>query len=108
MIEINGNTITMTKGNTLCVQLTLTNKGTGDPYVYQSGDEIEFEMREQPFDENDPVMVKSIDPEILQFKLNPEDTADLPCHVYEYRMTLNYGNGDRDTFITGALLSLEP
>ena len=108
MIEINGNTITMTKGNTLCVQLTLLNKQTGDPYVYQSGDEIEFEMRKQPFDENDPVLVKSIDPEILQLKLNPSDTEELPCHEYEYRMTLTYGNGDKDSFITGARLSLEP
>ena len=108
MIEINDSTITMTKGDTLCAQLTLKMKQSGEPYTPVEGDEIEFEMRRLPFDKGDPALEKSIDTETMMFELEPSDTAELDSGEYSYKMRMVYADGTVDTFIDGARLTLTP
>lgn len=108
MIEINDATITMTKGDTLCAQLTLKMKQSGETYTPVEGDEIEFEMRRLPFDKGDPALEKSIDTSTLLFELDPEDTAELDCGEYVYKMRMTYADGFVDTFIDDERLILTP
>lgn len=108
MIEITDGTIKMTRGDTLAAQLILKMKQSGEAYTPVEGDEIDFEMRRLPFDKGEPVLEKSIDTSTLMFELEPEDTADLDCGEYAYKMRMTYADGSVDTFIDDARLKLTP
>lgn len=104
-IKISGTTIKMTRGDTLRVQIGLTDQN-GNDYEPHEGDKIRFAMKET-YSDPEPLLVKDIPTESLELVLNPEDTKNLPQpSSYVYDIELTYGNGDVDTFIDKAKLIL--
>lgn len=106
MIEITDNNITMTRGDTLVAQLTLVQNN--EAYTPVEGDVITFEAHRLPYDDGEAALEKTIDNSTLLFELEPDDTADLDCGEYSYKMKMTFANGDVDTFISGASLTLAP
>ena len=112
MISVNGTTITMTRGDTLRVQVEITQ---GDnPYVIQSGDAVKFAMRPAGLNSKGteykyPVCLeKSIDTSTLILQIDPEETSDLPFGEYAYDIQLTQADGTVDTFIATAVLVIAP
>ena len=104
MQRINGTNITFTKGDTLKATVTMT-KPDGSVYTPQAGDVIRFAMKKE-YTDSSPSVVKIIPNDTLLLKLDPEDTKGLPARKYVYDIQLTYANGDVDTFIDRASLTL--
>lgn len=105
MVKISGTTITMTRGDTLRVTLTLKDE-EGNVYTPEEGDCIRFAMKKTYTDE-EPLITKIIPNDTLELVLNPSDTKNLPQpSSYVYDMELTYADGDVDTFIDKAKLKL--
>ena len=101
MFEINGYTITLTRGDSAPIQLIPTVLATGQPYVFQEGDAVKFRIRQLPdcgavlewdgyIDTSDNSCVVTI---------HPEDTYDLEMTEYRYEAELIDANGGHYTFI---------
>lgn len=105
MIKISGTTIKMTRGDTLRLNLSLTDED-GNVYTPLEGDHIRFAMK-TGYNEATPILVKDIPNDTLQLVLNPEDTKDLPqpC-TFVYDLEITYANGDVETFVDKAKLQL--
>ena len=105
MIKINGTTITMTRGDTLRLVLTLKDED-GNTYTPLPGDQIRFAMK-HVYDDANPLILKDIPNDSLELVINPEDTKNLPQpSTYVYDMQITYENGDVETFIDKAKLKL--
>ena len=106
MVKIDGTTITMTRGDTLAVQLTLTHNN--EPYTPVEGDAISFAMKRFVFDTGEPVLTKTIPTDTLMFELAPADTKTLDFGEYAYDMQMTFADGTVDTFIAAARFILDP
>lgn len=106
MVQINGTSITMTRGDTLCVQVNLTQNG--EPYTPVEGDAITFAMKRSAYDSGEPLLVKSVPTDTLMLELLPTDTATLAFGEYAYEMQMEFDDGTVDTFIANARLVLAP
>lgn len=106
MVNITNNTITMTRGDSLSLELSLLNGE--NVYTPQEGDVITFEVLGFPYDGEDPVLTKTIPNDTLLLELAPEDTASLGLGAYSYKMKITYADGYVDTFIDNAYLLLNP
>lgn len=98
---ISGDDITLTRGDTLFLQLSLTKDG--EPYVPQQGSVIRFAMKERYKDPDDKVvLVKNIPIDTLLLEFEPEDTKSLIMKkTYVYDMELTDEDGHVDTFKSG-------
>lgn len=104
-IRISGTTIRMTRGDTLRIQIGLTDRD-GSAYEPQEGDSIRFAMKKN-YSDLEPTIVRQIPTDTLELVLYPADTKDLPQpSSYVYDIELTYANGDVDTFIDKAKLEL--
>ena len=110
MVKIDGTTITMVRGDTAIIYITIrTPKGT--TYKIQQGDEVRFAAK-KTYADKDPVILKNIDTETLTLQLDPEDTKSLNMgstngkYVYDIQLT-QATSGAVDTFIRGQLILLE-
>lgn len=109
MITINDDGyIIMTRGDTLCAELSLAQIDGGEEYVPGSGDVITFEMKRFPYDSGEPDLSKTVDNESLILRLSPDDTESLPYGEYAYKCIITYEDGNVDTFIDGVTLNLVP
>lgn len=105
MVEINGTTIKMTRGDTLLVQIEMEDS-EGNAYTPQEGDEIRFAMKQKYTDEQ-TLIHKTIPTDTLTLKLDPEDTKSLTAPAsYVYDIQLTTAEGIVDTFIAKAKLTL--
>lgn len=105
MIEISGTTIKMTRGDTLRTFITLTDS-EGEEYIPSPDDHIRFAMK-RTYKDPEPLILKEIPYNTLELVLNPEDTKSLDApSTYVYDIEITFGNGDVDTFINKAKLSL--
>lgn len=99
-------TITLTRGDTLKAQISITDKD-GNPYEIQPGDSVRFAMKRSYDDPDSEVLIeKDIPTNTLILKLDPEDTKTLPFGNYVYDIQLTNIAGEVDTFITKATLVL--
>lgn len=112
MYKVNGTTITMTRGDTVIIQIDLK-RGT-ETYVPQEGDVIRFAVKRSnmnstktAFVDTTPVISKIIPHELI-LTLEPNETKDLPFRDYVYDIEMTYANGDVDTFIAEARLIIAP
>ena len=97
--SISGNDITLTRGDSLFLQLALSKNG--EPYTPAQGSVIRFAMKLKYTDE-DPVLVKLVPIDTLLLEIEPEDTSDLIMKkTYVYDIQLTDENGYVDTFISG-------
>ena len=102
--SISENNISLTRGDTLVVDITISKLTRGDngtvvekDYVPQEGDTIRFALKKDLADQT-PLFLKTIDPETLQLRLEAEETK-LPVGRYIYDIELTTGIGEVDTFI---------
>ena len=100
MVRVNGTTITMTRGDTLTVQIGII-KADGTPYEPSEGDVVRFALKKDYSDKN-PIILKTIDNEDLTLTLLPSDTKQLAFGDYVYDIELTQEDGTVDTFIAKA------
>ena len=101
MFEINGYTITLTRGDSASIQLIPTVLATGAAYVFQSGDAVKFRIRQLPecgaVVELDGYI--NLENNTCVVTVHPEDTWDLMMTEYRYEAELQASDGGRYTFI---------
>ena len=100
MVRVNNTTITMTRGDTLTVQIGI-NKSDGTPYEPSEGDVVRFALKKDYSDKN-PIILKTIDNEDLTLTLLPSDTKQLAFGDYVYDIELTQEDGTVDTFVAKA------
>lgn len=105
MYTINGNTITLTRGDSFYATVSLVLKSTGASYTPQEGDVIKFGMKKDPKD-LECVLEKTIPHDTLLLYIEPNDTENLALGNYYYDLEITFANGDVDTFINNATFVL--
>lgn len=113
-VKIEGNKITMTRGDTLIAEVFITDSH-GDPYYPESGDSIRFALKRpimtsgnKEYKDREPLIVKTIPINTMILQIDPVDTKPLDFGKYVYDIELTYANGNVDTFITTAPFELSP
>lgn len=106
MVKIDGTTITITKGDTLRVEISVYD-ADGDPYIPQAGDSFRFALK-QTYRDDEPLILKPISNDDLLLELTAEETKALKApSSYVYDIELTMADGTVDTFITGTLRTKE-
>lgn len=103
--SLDGTTIILTKGDTFKRTLTLKEKSTGEVYTPVEGDSIRFAAKKK-YKDTECAILKDIPISIMLLHLAPEDTKDLAVGDYVYDIQITYANGDVDTFIDKAKLTI--
>lgn len=101
--SIKGTDITLTRGDSLFLQLKL--KKDGEQYTPQEGSTVRFAMKTKYADPDDKVvLVKSVPIDTMILELKPEDTKNLPMKkTYVYDIELTDSLGHKYTFLFGTL-----
>ena len=94
--KVSGTTISLTRGDSLIIQISVNQEGK--PYEVKPGDKIRFAMKKD-LQDSEPLIMKQIDPQSLQFTIEPEDTKKLEFGKYWYDIELTTDDGFVDTFI---------
>ena len=99
--SINGTDITLTRGDSLFLQLNLTKDG--EPYIPQIGSTVRFAMKARYTDPDEKVvLVKQIPIDTLILEIEPEDTKSLPMKkTYVYDIELTDALEHKYTFLFG-------
>jgi hypothetical protein len=99
MMKLNGNTIYLTQGDTLDLQVNILDQD-GEPYSPSPEDSIRFALKKN-YADDEPLILKEIPSETLRLRLESEQTKLLPVsktpYVYDIEITLS--DGTVDTFI---------
>lgn len=102
------NTIKLTRGDSLVLQLQLKQKSNGEEYTPQEGDTILFGLKSRlnssrtAYVEKEPLVEKSISISDMMLRLDPEDTKSLPFGDYAYDIEITFADGKVDTPINSA------
>ena len=109
MVNVNGRDITLTRGDTMRLQVTMTLNG--DPYTPVDGDTLRAAVKhpwlnpsQSDYVEREPLIIKQIPTSTLLWELQPEDTKTLGFGPYDYDIQLTFADGTVDTFLTGRLV----
>ena len=94
--SINGNNITLTRGDTLYLTVLMTKNG--DSYIPVEGEVVRFAMKKK-IDDAEPLILKDIPIDSMTLKLEPRDTKSLAYGSYKYDIEYTSVDGDVDTFI---------
>lgn len=94
--KIQGTTITLTRGDSLIINVTITKNGA--IYTPTAGDKVRFALKQRTTDPT-PLIVKQADIGTMQIRLDPEDTKELAFATYVYDIELTTVDGYVDTFI---------
>lgn len=99
--RIEGTDITLTRGDSLFLQLSLYKDG--DVYVPAPGSRVRFAMKRSYNDpDSEIILEKQIPINTLLLEIEPEDTKPLTMgKSYVYDIELTDENGYVDTFIAG-------
>ena len=106
ILEIVNNQITLTKGDTAILNLTIYFPNMEEQYELMDGDIVTFSLtnKTECFGESKVVIKKDFEQNEIQ--LNPIDTKYLSCGKYEYDVQLTFKNGDVNTIIGPELFYL--
>ncbi len=107
MFIIDGSTISLTRGDTLCLNIELTKDD--EPYVPESGDLITFALKKS-FTDPVPLIRKDVHPgqdNSIVVEIVPADTKKLNFGTYKYDMQLTDVNARVYTFILGDFILTE-
>ena len=106
ILEIVNNQITLTKGDSAILNLTIYFPNMEEQYELMDGDIVTFSItsKTQCFGESKIVIKKDFEQNEIQ--LNPVDTKYLSCGRYEYDVQLTFKNGDVNTIIGPELFYL--
>ena len=104
---IKKNSITLTRGDTLRVKVTIEKDGI--EYLPVLGDSVRFALKHPTktpdggeYTDKDPLILKSIPIDTMILTLDPEDTKELLFGQYVYDLEITFEDGTVDTFITAA------
>ena len=104
MVQINGTTITVTKGDTLEATVEIA-YADGKEYEVQEGDVIRFALK-QKYSDAEPILLKEIPHDTMLLRLEAEETKLLTAgwvpYVYDIQITME--DGTVGTFIDRAKL----
>jgi len=98
------NRISITRGDSAQITLTIRDRVTGQPFIPGPDDRLTFTVKRELSDEA-PVVVKTLDNGIVRREqdclllLAPVDTARLPFGTYRYDVELVLASGHTDTVI---------
>ena len=105
--SINGNTITLTRGDTLRVLIEI--EVDGEVYTPQNGDSVRFALKHKTmnsdsseFTDEEPLILKDIPIDTMILQLDPSDTKNLGFGKYVYDVQITFADGTVCTFITKA------
>ena len=101
MYSVNGDSIILTRGDTLFLNLSLTNPD-GSDYEPADGDSIRFAMKRKIKDQ-DCLILKEIPTDTMVLELEPSDTKSLSFGTYVYDIELTTATGRVSTVILGNL-----
>ncbi len=101
--SVNKTTISMTRGDTVRVQLSLT-EADGSAYEPTGGDSIRCAATAKRGE--GPCIVVDVPTDTLLLELAPEDTKPLAFGEYWYDIQMTRANGDVDTFVARAKLAV--
>lgn len=111
--KVEGTTISLTRGDSLFLQLEL--KKNGETYYPVSGDVIRFALKHPQMNPNKtdfvdavPLLVREIPNNTLLFELQPSDTEGLGFGTYVYDIQITYASGAVDTFIANSKFIITP
>ena len=106
MVNVHGNTIVMTRGDTVLLPLTITNKN-GEQYEPIDGDSIRFALKKR-YDDEDPLLLIDIPIDTMILRIESEDTKsfDQPSS-YVYDIQLTTADGIVDTIIPNGKLRIK-
>ena len=112
MYTIENNNISLTRGDTLIVQVNI--KQDGSDYIPDSGDIIYFALKHNTMDskrerylDKEPLILKMIPNDTLILRLESAETKNLAFGRYVYEIELTKEDGTVDTFISG-IFTLTP
>lgn len=112
MYRFDGNTIHLTRGDTLRASLSI--KQNDSDYTPQPGDSIRFALKrsEMKHDRTNyldtkPLVLVDIPISTMELRLESEDTKNLKFGVYVYDIQITMEDGTVDTFITDKIY-IEP
>lgn len=97
MIIIKGTTISIIRGDSATINLSIKNRNSDEEYILLDGDIVRFSVKKDISD-NDILIQKTF--ENNQIKIEHLDTKNLAFGEYVYDVELQYANGDRDTIIS--------
>lgn len=93
MLEINDNTIRFTRGDTVRLEITVSNPD-GTVYKLKEGDLIEFTVKK-----NTDSKVEIIKKSGTDIVIEPEETTGLEYGKYMYDVQVTFADGSIDTVI---------
>lgn len=108
MIQITGQSIYLTRGDSATLEIDLKRQGTSTAYVIQEGDTFYFRVKRNP---NSELLIEkefeATGESKIALTLDPEDTADLFNGTdYRYEVELVTAGGWHDTFIADQLFHI--
>ena len=99
-MEINGTTITLTRGDSAWLKFQMYIKDDDnskeEKYVLHPGDVCYFGLKADA-DDDEPLILRRLDDYVLH--LTPQDTEGLEFGTYIYDVSITYADGDRQTYI---------
>ena len=114
MYVIDGTNIKLTRGDSFYCEISMKNRN-GEPYEPQAGDVVRFYLKrdllnppKSEYIDRNPLISKAVPTDTMILHLEPDDTKGLGFGEYVYDVELTFANGDVDTFINNARLSLVP
>lgn len=109
--NVNGNKITLTRGDTLRLKVSITKDG--EEYTPVDGDVVRFALKHRDknadnteFIDENPLINKEIPIDTMILELEPSDTKSLGFNTYAYDIEITFEDGTVDTFITNAPFKL--
>lgn len=109
--SILGNSITLTRGDTLRIGVTIYKDG--EIYEPEDGDVIRFSLKHNKLkpDRSDyvdaePLITKIIPNDTMVLTIEPEDTKGLAFMPYVYDVQITFNDGTVDTFIPPSLFTI--
>lgn len=96
MLKVSGTTITMTRGDTAVLDVSLTDV-TGAAYEMQAGDTLTITVRKTASESSDVLLTATSDNTSLCIR--PQDTAGIQPGACSYDIQLNTAQGDVFTVI---------
>lgn len=103
---IKKNVIGLVRGDSMWLNISLEDP-QGNEYIPDPEDKIRFALKKSPLDPDEEILlVKEIDPAIMELHIDPEDTKSFPFGEYWYDLEITMTNGFRDTFIGPAKFKL--
>ena len=107
MLKVNGNTIKLTRADSMQIQLALSKSGS--TFTPEQNDVIRFSVSKVPKGKcgYNLLISKVVNNDTLLLELDPQDTASLPYGDYLFDLEITYTSGAVDTFLKGTFTLTE-